>query len=216
MFDTSGAKRDPWLERWLPLLAERAVDRRVLELGCGQGRDTQILAEAGFHVAAIDLSATAIAQVQAAVSVSGSTFYIQDIRAPFPPAANGVGVIVASLSLHYFSWTETLMLAARIRQTLAPRGVLLCRLNSTRDHHFGASGHPEMEPHFFLVDGTPKRFFDRASVVSLFASGWRVLALDEVTIDRYGKPKVVWEAVLEKTTARDEPESEYPTEVPHV
>jgi len=42
---------DPWLARWLPLLAERAGGRPVLELGCGGGRDTATLAEACRRIA---------------------------------------------------------------------------------------------------------------------------------------------------------------------
>ena len=81
--------------------------------------------------------------------------------------------------------------------TLRPGGVLLCRLNSTNDHEFGASGHAEIEPHYYMVDGEPKRFFDRAAVERLFASGWRILGLEEHIIHRYDRPKSAWEAVLE-------------------
>ena len=60
--------------------------------------------------------------------------------------------------------------AGRIRQVLVPGGLLLCRLNSTEDRHFGARGHPVIEPHYHLVDGTPKRFFTEAAVREMF---WR-------------------------------------------
>ncbi len=126
-----------------------------------------------------------------------ATFHCQDLRAPFPLAPGSAGAVVASLSLHYFPWPETLALAARIRDALRPGGVLLCRLNSTNDHNFGASGHPEIEPRYYQVDGEPKRFFDRADVERMFATGWRMLSIEEMTIHRYALPKVAWEAVLE-------------------
>jgi len=107
-------------------------------------------------------------------------------------------VVVASLSLHYFPWPETVALAARIRDVLVEKGLLLCRLNSTNDHHFGASGHPRIEPDYYLVDGEPKRFFGRAAVAALFANGWQTLQAEERTVDRYEKPKVLWEVVLER------------------
>jgi hypothetical protein len=107
-------------------------------------------------------------------------------------------VVVASLSLHYFPWPETEALVERIRQLLVPSGILLCRLNSTNDHHFGASGHPRIDDDYYLVDGAPKRFFDRAAVDRLFSPGWRMLSVEERTIDRYDLPKSAWEVVLEK------------------
>jgi SAM-dependent methyltransferase len=187
---------DPWLEPWLRLIAERAGAHPILELGCGPGLDTAVLQAAGHRIVAVDRSADSIARARA--SVPSAEFHCQDLRAPFPASAAGANVVVASLSLHYFSWNETLALVERIFDLLSPAGLLLCRLNSTNDHHYGASGHPQIEPNYYLVDGEPKRFFDRADMHALFATGWRVLHREERIVHRYAKPKSVWEAVLEK------------------
>jgi hypothetical protein len=48
------------------------------------------------------------------------------------------------------------------------------------------------------VDGELKRFFDRKAVERLVGSGWAVHGLEEMTVDRYASPKVLWEVVLEK------------------
>ncbi len=189
---------DPWLDPLLPLIASHRGGLPVLELGCGEGRDTQVLLAAGYPVVALDLSAEAIEQARR--RAPGAEFHCQDLRQPFPVTAGGTRVIVASLSLHYFAWDETLTLARRIHATLPVGGLLLCRLNSTQDHHHGASGHPALEPHYHAVHGQPKRFFDQADVQALFSKGWRTLALEEKVIHRYPQPKVVWEAVLETTT----------------
>jgi len=115
---------------------------------------------------AVDLSPESIAKAR--TRVPQAEFHCQDLRAPFP--VDAAGVVVASLSLHYFPWPETEALVGRIRSVLSPAGVLLCRLNSTNDHHFGASGHPPIDENFYLVDGEPKRFFDRAAADRLFSS----------------------------------------------
>lgn len=185
---------DRWLDRWLPLVAERADGLPILELGSGGGRDSATIVAAGHRVVGVELSPSAVDKARAAVPTA--TFHCQDIRLPFP--VEKAGVIVASLSLHYFPWAETEALVTRIAATLIPRGVLLCRLNSTNDHHFGASGHPEIDRHYYRVDGAPKRFFDEADVDRLFARGWRVLHKQEGVIDRYDHPKSAWETVLER------------------
>ena len=110
-----------------------------------------------------------------------------------------VGLVVASLSLHYFPWAETQAIVTRIHAALRPGGLLLCRLNSTEDRNFGATGHPEIEPHYYLVDGEPKRFFDRPAVVALFAEGWKQLSLEHFVTRKYVRSKALWEAVLERT-----------------
>ncbi len=191
-------QRDPWLDRWLPMAATRAGGDPVLEIGCGHGDDTVVLAKAGLQVIAFDCSSTAVAIAK--LRAPSANISCGDIRDPFPlPAAQQrVGLVVASLCLHYFPWDETQAFVHRIHAALRPGGLLLCRLNSTEDHNFGASGHPKIEPHFFMVKGEPKRFFDAASVDALFATGWQRVALEHIVTCKYAKPKAAWEVVLEK------------------
>jgi SAM-dependent methyltransferase len=206
----TAAGTDPWLPRWLPLLRERAGEDPVLELGCGTGPDSAILVEAGLRVVGVELSSEAVEKARQRVPV-GAQFHCQDFREPFPLlAGRTVGVVLASLSLHYFAWDETLALVRRIHGVLRPDGLLLCRLNSVNDLQFGGRGPTSSgrdEDFFYLVDGMPKRFFDRDAVQRLFADGWRMRHLEEATIERYAQSKVVWEAVLEPAPSSSAAES---------
>lgn len=189
-------RHDPWLSRWLPLLKDRVGARPVLEIGCGTGADTSTLAGAGLAVIAFDLSAISAAATR--LRVPQARVYCQDVRSTFPLGTGDAGAVVASLSLHYFAWNETLELIRRIRETLQPSGLFLCRLNSTEDKNFGAKGHPEIEPNYFLVDGQPKRFFDADSVHALFGSGWRVLSQEHHTTKKYVRQKALWEVLAQR------------------
>ena len=192
-----GSHDDFWIERWLKLLRAAGGSGRVLELGCANGRDTAWLAGQGFRVVGTDISLDALRQCAAAVPNVGVIRH--DLRKPLPFADGTFGAVISSLSLHYFPWAETRGAMAEIRRVLKPPfGVMLCRLNSTRDVHYGsASGAREIERHFYEVPGPfgdRKRFFDRDDVHNLF-EGWKVLSCVERTIVRYEKPKVVWEVV---------------------
>jgi SAM-dependent methyltransferase len=182
---------DTWLQRWLPLLREHTGERCVLELGCGKGRDTAVLLAAGLRVVAVDRSAAALAEARRAVP--GATFIESDLRAPLPIDPADVGAVVASLSLHYFDWQTTRQIVGRLQVCLAPDGPLVCRVNSSRDVHHGATGHPPIEPGYFRVGEETKRFFSHADLLTLFDEGWHIAALEEHTIDRYEHPKLVWE-----------------------
>ncbi len=187
---------DPWLVRWLPLVVERAAGAVVLELGCGIGDDTATLVSSGLDVIALDHSRQALAVAR--TRASAARYVCQDVRAPLPVEAGDAGAVVASLSLHYFSWVDTVALVQRVREVLRTGGVLLCRLNSTEDHHFGASGHPPIEECFYSVKGEPKRFFDKMAIDRLFAAGWTERGVEKMVSKKYLLPKVLWEVVLEK------------------
>ena len=189
-------RHDPWLERWLPLLRERAAGHPVVELGCGFGADTVTLCEAGFDVLAFDASEAAIGVAR--TRAPGAAYEVRDVRDVLArDDLGGTRAVLASLSLHYFPWQETVAAFDRIRRLLGPGGVLLCRVNSTQDHRFGASGHPQIEPNFYSVKGEPKRFFDRDTIEDLFARGWHVLSLEHRVTTKYVLPKLVWEVVCE-------------------
>lgn len=187
---------EQWLAPWIALIAERSRGRPVLEIGCGPGWDTAFLLNAGCAVIALDRSADSIAEARR--RAPQARYHCQDMRKPLPVAPGEVGAVLASLSLHYFSWDETQAVVSAIREALCAGGVLICRVNSTRDHHYGAMGHPQIAENYYRVDGRPKRFFDQASLERLFSRGWTSLAMAERTIDRYAMPKVVWELALER------------------
>lgn len=188
---------DPWLKRWLPLLVHHAQSYPVLEVGCGSGDDTGTLVSAGLSVHAFDLSERLVALAR--LRAPEATVECCDIRDPFPVGEQGAGAVVASLSLHYFPWQQTVELIERVRNTLMPGGVFLCRLNSTEDRNFGASGHPLIEENYFLVDGQPKRFFDEQAIDTIFANGWKVLSKEHMLTRKYVQKKALWELVLQRS-----------------
>ncbi len=183
---------EPWLERWLALIKARQ-ETPILDLGCGQGLDSQYLIARGYRVIAADYSwqALQIARHRAqAVQL--------DHGAALPFAHDTFQVIVANLSLHYFRWQKTRQLINSVRHCLKAGGLLLARFNSTQDYNHGAAGNEELEAHCFVVGGVLKRFFDGPDLDRLFRSGWQVHGLQEQTVYRYTRPKVVWEVVVER------------------
>lgn len=187
---------EAWLERWRHLL-EEGRHAPILDLGCGTGRDARFLARRGFDVVAADFSEKAL-EITHRRAPQAETRNIDLTRAlPFPEAS--FGAVVASLSLHYFPWRQTLTILEEIHRCLVPGGSLLARLNSTRDARYAAADKQEVELNFYLIDGHPKRLFDRDGVLALFATGWQLLEATECTT-RYGdSPKTLWEVAAKKT-----------------
>ena len=106
-------------------------------------------------------------------------------------------VVIADLCLHYFSWDDTVRIVRDIRRVLKSGGVLLCRVNSTKDVHHGAGRGERIEDNYYYVNGDKKRFFDLSQLEALFES-WEKLRLREYRLDRFEKPKMLWEAAVRK------------------
>jgi SAM-dependent methyltransferase len=185
-------KNDPWLEKWLDLIQKHADCKRVLELGCGSGWDTVELVSAGCSVIAADIAGGKLLDCARAAPQVG--ILQLNFAHPLPFSDHSVAVILASLSLHYFSWDKTLQIESELRRCIQPGGILIARFNSIHDFHHGAASTEEIEPNFYRVGARTKRFFDEASVKK-FLQRWDIQFLEENVIQRYRNPKYVWEVM---------------------
>ncbi len=176
----------------MDLLRKKSAGGHLLELGCGSGWDTADLLSAGCPVVATDISRESMAECLKCLP--GVGIVELDIASPLPFADHSMAVILASLSLHYFSWGITLQIASELKRCIQHDGILLARFNSTHDFHHGASSVEEIEPGFYQVGARTKRFFNEESVRK-FLHGWDIQFLEEHIIQRYTNPKYVWEAM---------------------
>lgn len=76
---------------------------------------------------------------------------------------------------------------------------LFYNLLAGREYNYGAIGHPQIVENYYLVNGEPKRFFDRDAVTALFSHGWQPIAIEEKIIYKYALPKSVWKVIVSRT-----------------
>ncbi len=143
---------DAWLERWRDLILRSNRSAPILDLGCGAGEDALLLSRWGFGVVAADFSEKALGLASRRAPEAETRHVDITEGLPFPDAH--FGAIVASLSLHYFPWSETVEVLEDVGRCLVPGGHLLARLNSTNDPHYAAARKKEIEPNFYLIDGS--------------------------------------------------------------
>jgi len=185
---------EPWLLEWLSFVP-RDVPQTALDIGCGPGDNARLLQEQGFTVTAVDISNQALALCRQ--RVPGARVAWADVREGLPFAPERFALIVADLSLHYFTWDTTVAVLAEVAGRLAPGGLFAARFNSTNDTKHGADSTERVlgETNLFLVEGAEKRFFSRDCFDRLFGPTWKVVALTEKETSRFGSRKVVWEVV---------------------
>jgi ubiquinone/menaquinone biosynthesis C-methylase UbiE len=75
----------------------------ILELGCGTGKNTTLLAQIGRHVSAVDFSQGMIEQARQKLSLNNVTFALADITRPWPYREQSFDLVVCNLVLEHIS-----------------------------------------------------------------------------------------------------------------
>ncbi len=191
---------DLWLDKHAGIL-EASRNRPILDLGCGLGNDSLCLTERGFQVVSCDISEAAVAAVKKHVPNARCMAF--DMLEGIPFEDDSFSVVIADLCLHYYKWEDTVRIVRDIRRMLMNGGVLLCRVNSVNDINYGAGQGEVVEENYYRVNGKMKRFFDLKQIQALF-TGWGLLYVREERLDRFGLPKMLWEAAARKNSLCEE------------
>lgn len=145
-----------------------AAGMRVLDAGCGAGRNLVYLLREGFDVRGVDESADAIAQVRQlaarlAPAIPADRFRVEVVEAMSLPDAS-VDVVISSAVLHFArDDAHWLRMVREMWRVLAPGGILFARLATS-------VGQPDLVPLgggvFRLPDGSIRYVVDHEMLLA--------------------------------------------------
>ena len=125
----------PWVSRWLHLLKPNS---RALDLACGWGRHTKLLAAQGHHVTAVDKDAAALAPLKNHAHLVHADLE----QGPWPLKGQQFDTIVVTHYLWRDRWTD-------LMDCLAPQGVFIYETFAQGQETVGRPARPE----FLLAHG---------------------------------------------------------------
>jgi len=153
-------KPNPFAKKVLPYFKRKQL--KLLDLGCGDGRDTIYFATHGQSVVAVDFSKTGIATLRDELRQRSITHVeckrmdmSKDLR-KFNTST--FDIVYAHLSLLYFSDTITTKIFNELYRILRPGGSLFVKVKSTSDTLYGKGKMIEKD---LFQHGHVRRFFSK-------------------------------------------------------
>jgi len=154
----------------------------VMELGCGQGRDTVFFARNGLRVTALDYAGTAVEALEekaGAAGLSSSTVVLaHDVRQPLPfPDSSFDACYCHMLLCMELSTAEISFILGEIRRVLRPDGIVLYSVRSSFDKHYRTG--TCLREEIYEIGGFAVHFFTEEKIRKL-AKGYEILRIDRM------------------------------------
>ena len=183
-------RNDGWIENYIKYFNEKR-ENLIVDLGCGKGANSIYLQERGFNVLACDFSSQAINFVNKTYPAVQTQCF--DMIYEFPNDIKDIGIILASLSTHYFTLDETVRLYNNIRNSLETGGYFIFRVNSKKEYEYKDKIEVAdiiENDYYILKNGVKKRYFDINSISGLL-NGFIVMKINEGSSEFYNNKNYI-------------------------
>lgn len=162
-------------------LKEKSIKGKALDLGCGGGRHSIVLAQADFEVYGIDFAESAIKQADrnaATAGVSDATHFQVGDTLTLPYGDKFFDVINDDGCLHHIDPKDWPMYVRNIQRVIKPGGILRIKAFSKNCGYFRANS-PDDTQWTKLKDSGYTYFFTEQDIRRLFEDGFEFIKLEE-------------------------------------
>ncbi len=175
-----------------PIIKQNNLNK-MLDLGCGSGRDSLYFADRNLDVTALDFSDSGIKKLKTNNTKQDIECINQDIRdVNFPEST--FDVVYAHLSLHYFTDSELEKIIKKLYKSLQKGGYIFIKCKSTKDYLYG-KGKKKEEDMFFYKHW--RHFFSKEYMKKKLSS-FNVVKISESEATEYGFKSSFVEAIVRK------------------
>ena len=156
--------------------------RSLLEVGCGQGRDTFLFAQNEIEVTALDYSDTAVSVIRERAAKAGLSSRIcprtHDVREPLPFANESFDACYSHMLLcMQLSTSEIAFILRETHRILKPGGLAFYSVRSNFDKHYQAGTH--LGEDIYEIGGFVVHFFTEEKICKL-SKGYEILKIDRM------------------------------------
>jgi ubiquinone/menaquinone biosynthesis C-methylase UbiE len=194
----------PFIAEALPVFRKMEA-RRILDLGCGVGRNSIYLAKQGFDVVGIDVSRSALRKAKSRFETEGiENVSIVCASMTHLPFIDHTYDVVISVSVIHHAVKETIgKTMGEIHRVLKDNGLFLANLLSVEDYRYGSG--LKIEDGTFRVseDFEEKQFeevhhFFSRKEVQILLSRFKTISVEPIQSGGEKRPHKYWKVIAEK------------------
>ena len=164
-------EEDLWIDEYKEYLGNTGL---CLDLGCGIGQFSRKFMEYGYKVISSDISNINVINL--------------DMREKMPFEDDKFDVVFASLSIHYFSDSDTKKLMAEIKRILKKGGLFIGSVNGMQGLEKIKDTAKELDYHYYYNKDRYIRLFDEDDVKN-YLSIFDIIKIDMRETVRFGHTK---------------------------
>jgi len=180
------------------------IGKSLIELGCGNGRDSLFFASKGLNVTGIDASKVAIKELQSKKLPSHCTFICDDFVNVESIYQVQYDYCYSRFTLHAINEQQESQILAKAYDMLPEAGYLFIEARSIHDGKYGLG--QAVEKNAYICDGHYRRFIDPKEIISkLKRIGFNIIENEESDqfAPQKGEKTVCLRIVAQKQGERD-------------
>lgn len=174
--------------------------KNVLEIGCGQGRDSIFFSEKGYSVETFDISENAITFVnktKESFNLKNLNAIVHDVTEAFPYSNKFFDFIYSNLALQFFDLKTLENIFDNIDRVMKDESIVLFSTKKKGDkyHDFGT----KINEDAYEYKGITRYFYDKPILEQILEKKFEILRFDN---DRHTNPNSTisewWKILLQK------------------
>jgi len=180
-------------------IIEKNSIKNMLELGCGQGRDSVFFAKLGCNIVAVDISENAIKFVEKIKydeNLKNLQLITHDIQKPLNFQNSKFDMVYSNLSLQFFDLSQLSKIFSNIADIMLPDSFFLFSTKKAGDKYYNFGN--KISDSAFESKGVTRFFFTKSELESLLENFFTIISFEEDKHVNLDNTVSVWWKILVK------------------